>query len=82
MASQHRPGGSYNTADAILDAAATLGASATCCCFEAQEDDPVGGLYYWPVEIVDVTYEAIRLATALGIIVVEAACNGGYDLDV
>ena len=41
----------------------------------------MGGAYYWPVEIADATYEAIRLATALGIVVVEAGCNGGYDLD-
>ena len=48
---------------------------------EAQEYDPVGGLYYWPVEIADANYAAIRLTTALGIVVVEAGCNGGYDLD-
>jgi serine protease len=38
-------------------------------------------MYFWPVEIADATYDAIRLATALGIVVVEAGCNGGYDLD-
>ena len=31
--------------------------------------------------MVDANYAAIRLATALGIVVVEAGCNGGYDLD-
>ena len=39
-----------------------------------------------PVEILDASFEAIRLATALGIIVVEAAGNGmgamGNDLDL
>ena len=80
VVSQHRPGGSYNTPDAILDAAANM-VFGDVLLLEAQEFDPVGGLYYWPVEIADATYEAIRLATALGIIVVEAACNGGYDLD-
>ncbi len=37
--------------------------------------------YSWPGEIADSTYEAIRVATALGVTVVQAGCNGGYDLD-
>lgn len=78
--SQHQPGG-YNTAAAIIDAVAHM-SFGDVLILEAQETDPVGGLYYWPVEIADATYEAIRLATALGITVVQAACNGGgYDLD-
>ena len=36
---------------------------------------------FWPAEILEANYEAIRLATATGIVVVEAAGNGGYDLD-
>lgn len=48
---------------------------------EAQQTDPVSGEYYWPVSIADANYDAIRLTTALGITVVEAACNGNYDLD-
>jgi hypothetical protein len=78
--SQWRTAASYNTADAIVSAAADM-AFGDVLLLEAQEYDPVGGLYYWPVEIVDANYDAIRLATALGIVVVEAACNGGYDLD-
>lgn len=34
-----------------------------------------------PIEIQDMDYDAIRLAVSLGIIVVEAAGNGYYDLD-
>jgi hypothetical protein len=34
-----------------------------------------------PAEIVDDSFDAIRLASALGIIVCEAAANGGADLD-
>ena len=34
-----------------------------------------------PVEVEPATFEAIRLATALGIVVVEAAGNGALDLD-
>lgn len=77
--SQHQPGG-YNTAAAIIGAVAEM-AFGDVLLLEAQEYDPVGGLYYWPVEVADANYDAIRLATALGIVVVEAGCNGGYDLD-
>lgn len=80
VVSQWRTAASYNTADAILSAVASM-AFGDVLLLEAQEYDPVGGLYYWPVEIVDGTYDAIRLATALGIVIVEAGCNGGYDLD-
>jgi len=78
--SQWRTTASYNTADAILDAAANM-AFGDVLLLEAQEYDPVAATYYWPVEIADATYDAIRLASALGIVVVEAGCNGGYDLD-
>ena len=36
---------------------------------------------YKPVEIVEATYVAIQAAVAAGIVVVEAAGNGAYDLD-
>lgn len=76
-----RPEG-YNIVDTIIDALVTgnmqLG---DVLLLEAQETDPVGGKYFWPVEIVDSTYETIELATRLGIVVVEAGCNGSYDLD-
>lgn len=77
--SQYQPGG-YNTAAAIIGAIADM-AFGDVLLLEAQENDPVSGTYYWPVEIVDGTYEAIRLATALGIVVIEAGCNGAYNLD-
>ena len=80
VVSQERSAGNYNTPDAILDAVAHM-AFGDVLLLEAQEYDPVGGAYYWPVEIADANYDAIRLATALGIVVVEAGCNGGYDLD-
>ena len=77
--SQHRPGG-YNTATTIIDAVAHM-QFGDVLLLEAQEYDPVDGKYFWPVEVSDANYEAIRLATALGIIVIEAGCNGSYDLD-
>ncbi len=48
---------------------------------EAQEYNPADNSGLWPVEIADATFDAIRLATALGIVVVEAAANGGNNLD-
>ena len=78
--SQQRTAASYNTADAIVDAVAHM-AYGDVLLLEAQEYDPAGSPGYWPVEIADATYEAIRLATALGITVVEAGANGGFDLD-
>jgi hypothetical protein len=80
VVSQHRDDGSYNTAAAILDAAAHM-SFGDIMLLEAQEYDPVSGVYYWPVEIADANYEAIRVATALGITVIQAGCNGAYDLD-
>lgn len=79
VVSQHQPQG-YNTAAAILSAAAVMSAGDVLL-LEAQETDPVSGKYYWPVSVADANYDAIRLTTALGITVVEAACNGAYDLD-
>ena len=78
--SQWRTAAIYNTPDAILDAVANM-SFGDVLLLEAQEYDPVGGAYFWPVEVADANYEAIRLATALGIVVVEAGCNGGYALD-
>lgn len=80
VVSQHRPDWSYNTADAILDAAAHS-SFGDIILLEAQEYDPVSGLYYWPVEVADANFDAIQLATAIGITVVQAGCNGAYDLD-
>jgi hypothetical protein len=81
VVSQWRTAANFNTVDAILDAIAHM-AFGDVLLLEAQEYDPVSGNGLWPVEIADATYEAIRLATALGIVVVEAACNGSNDLDL
>lgn len=50
---------------------------------EAQLSATIGGTFWsnLPIEALDAEFAAIRLATALGITVVEAAGNGSNDLD-
>lgn len=73
--SQWRPNGTFNTADAILTAISHL-RYGDVLLLEAQVSDAPGSDRFWPVEIQPPVFEAIRLATALGITVVEAAGNG------
>jgi hypothetical protein len=65
-------------AEAIMDAASFL-KFGDVMLLEMQVVDANTNLY--PVEILDAEFDAIRLATALGITVVEPAANGGMDLD-
>lgn len=76
---QWRTATDYDIADAILDACARMGFGQVLL-LEAHTD--YNGFSLVPVEAYDDTYEMIRLATALGIIVVEAGGNGGSDLDL
>lgn len=71
-------GSTANVPDAILAAADTL-EFGNVLLLEVQTvaPDPFGA----PVEIRDDVFEAIRLASALGIIVVEAGGNGSNNLD-
>jgi serine protease len=84
--SQYRSDGSMNTADAILAAIDHLHFG-DILLLEAQVLDSTERDKLWPVEIQDAIYSVIRLATALGIIVIEAGGNGnlngneGNDLD-
>lgn len=73
----------YNPARAISLATSVLGPGdvilleiATCVCFQPCRSDPRG-----PVEWDAAVFDAIEVATALGITVVEAAGNGDVDLD-
>jgi len=75
---QHQPGGGYSTAQPILDAIAVMNFGDVLL-LEAQTT--LFGYSLVPVEIEPAVYDAIRLATSLGIVVVEAAGNGGVDLD-
>ena len=83
VVSQWRQDGTFNTADAIMAAIGHLDFG-DILLLEAETFD-VNTDNIWPVEIMDANFQAIRLATAVGIIVVEAAGNGmdltGNDLD-
>jgi hypothetical protein len=76
--SQWRTAASFNTADTIIAAAAAM-SFGDVLLLEAQTN--YGGFSLVPVEVEPAVFDAIRLATALGVVVVEAAGNGGNDLD-
>jgi serine protease len=76
--SQWRTNSTYDTADAIVSAVAVMDFGDVLL-LEAQTSQM--GYGYLPVEVENATYEAIRLGTALGIVIVEAAGNGSEDLD-
>lgn len=78
VVSQYQPGG-YNTAQAILSAVAVM-SFGDVLLLEAQTL-MAGVAGYVPVEVETAVFDAIRLASALGIIVVEAGANGSTDLD-
>jgi serine protease len=69
-----------NVSNAILAAINTLDFGHVLL-LEMQTVTPAATVFGAPIEIIDDIFETIRLATALGIIVVEAAGNGGNNLD-
>jgi serine protease len=76
--SQWLTGGGYSTSQPILDAIAVM-SFGDVLLLEAQTS--LWGYSLVPVEIEPAVFDVIRMATALGIVVVEAAGNGGVDLD-
>jgi len=75
---QHLSGGGYSTSQPILDAIAVM-TFGDVLLLEAQTS--LWGYVMVPVEIEPAVFEVIRLATALGIVVVQAGGNGAVDLD-
>jgi hypothetical protein len=71
---------SYNLPAAIADAGAALGPGDVLL-IEQQMVGPHGGQSFVPVEWDPAVFDAIRVVTQAGVIVVEAAGNGGEDLD-
>ncbi|RDH80176.1 peptidase S8/S53 subtilisin kexin sedolisin [Mycolicibacterium moriokaense] len=82
VVSQWRSDGSYNTAEAIVSTANWI-QRGDVLLLEAQTDYSTSEttLKDLPVEVEDAVFDAIAYATARGIVVVEAAGNGGHDLD-
>ncbi|HUG18196.1 MAG TPA: S8 family peptidase [Planctomycetaceae bacterium] len=76
--SQWRGGGVHSTSEAIMDVLVAM-KPGDVLLLEAQTD--FDGYVQVPVEIEPAVYDEIELATALKIVVVEAAGNGGVDLD-
>lgn len=69
-----------NVAAAITAALPTL-APGNVLLLEVQTVTPAAPVFGAPIELLDDAFEAIRLATALGVSVVEAGGNGSNDLD-
>lgn len=81
VVSQIRDNGYYNTADAILSAVNNMQAG-DILLLEAQATyDGYGDKNYFPVEVKPDIFDAIRMGTNKGIIIIEAGANGGNDLD-
>lgn len=81
VVSQIRDNGNYNTADAILSAINNMQAG-DILLLEAQATyDGYGDKNYFPVEVKPDIFDAIRMGTNKGIIIIEAGANGGNDLD-
>ena len=70
-------------ADALSAAIAALSAGDVLVVNAQLGDVTIGGVtwYAMPIEVLQPEFEMIRLATALGIVVVEAAGNSGTNLD-
>lgn len=79
VVSQWRTAFTYNTAEAILSAAATMNAGDVLL-LEAQTSYPTATGYV-PVEVEQAVFDVIQFATSQGIVVVEAGANGSVDLD-
>lgn len=81
VVSQIRDNGMYNTADAILSSVNNMQAG-DILLLEAQATyEGYGDKNYLPVEVKPDIFDAIRLGTNKGIIIIEAGANGGNDLD-
>lgn len=69
-----------NVPDAIMSALPSM-TGGNVMLLEIQTVTPAAPIFGAPIELLDDVFEAVRLATALGIGVVEAGGNGANDLD-
>jgi len=79
VVSQWRTNSTYNTAEAILSAVSAM-SPGDVLLLEAQTSYSTATGYV-PVEVEQAAFDAIKYATAQGIVVVEAGGNGAVDLD-
>jgi len=75
VVSQWRPDGRLNNADAIMAALAHANYGDVIL-LQAQVRGISTGKRLWPVEVHAANFDVIRLGTALGVIIIEAAANG------
>ncbi len=75
VVSQWRPNGYLNNADAIM-AALDHVRYGDIILLQAQVRGLSPGKRLWPIEVHTANFDVIRLATALGVIIIEAAANG------
>ncbi|MEI9515020.1 S8 family peptidase [Agromyces sp. CCNWLW213] len=80
VVSQFRTSTSYSTAAAIISATDAM-SPGDVLLLEAQTTAAGSSTSYLPVEVEQAVFDAIRDAVDAGIVVVEAAGNGGNDLD-
>ncbi|HET7698341.1 MAG TPA: S8 family peptidase [Vicinamibacterales bacterium] len=80
VVSQWRTPSTYSTAEAILSAADGM-APGDVLLLEAQTTFATSGGSYVPVEVEALVFDAIRSTVDRGIVVIEAAANGSFDLD-
>ena len=76
--SLYRPNGIFNTPDAIVSALQFLDPG-DILLLECQALDPDNEFHLWPIEIRHANFDVIRLATALGITVIEPSGNGNIN---
>lgn len=76
--SLYRPDRNFNTPDAIVSALHFLDAG-DILLLESQALDPDNEFQFLPLEILQANFDVIRMATALGITVIEPAGNGNIN---
>ena len=76
--SLYRPNGIFNTPDAIVSALQFLDPG-DILLLECQALDLGNKFHLWPIEIRQANFDVIRLATALGITVIEPSGNGNIN---
>lgn len=81
VVSEQRTGSTFNTADAVLDAVSVMAPGDVLLIESQYIDESPADLGFLPRDVQTDVFAAVKLGVALGIVIVEAAGNGGNDLD-